>query len=161
PVVIQLPIGVESSFAGVIDLIAMKAIIWETESLGAKFNIVDIPPELASQAAEWRHKLIETAVEQDDAALSAYLEGHEPDAATIKRCIRKGTISSVFVPVLCGSAFKNKGVQPLLDAVIDFLPSPADIPSVKGTSVNGKEAMERPASDEAPFSGLAFKIMTD
>ncbi len=138
----------------------MKAIIWQEETLGAKFDITDIPADMAKQAAEARHTLVELAVEQDDAALEAYLAGQEPDEETLKRCIRKGTINFVFVPVLCGSAFKNKGVQPLLDAVVDFLPSPLDIPPVKGTDSKGNEVM-RPADDKAPFAGLAFKIMDD
>jgi elongation factor G len=160
PLVVQLPIGAESDFKGVVDLVLMKAIIWKEETLGAKFDITDIPADMAKQAAEARHNLVELAVEQDDAALEAYLAGTEPDVATLKRCIRKGTINFVFVPVLCGSAFKNKGVQPLLDAVVEFLPSPLDIPPVKGTDPKGNEVV-RPADDKAPFAGLAFKIMDD
>jgi elongation factor G len=160
PLVVQLPIGVESDFKGIVDLVQMKAIIWQEETLGAKFDVADIPADMAKQAAEARHTLVELAVEQDDAALEAYLAGQEPDEETLKRCIRKGTINFVFVPVLCGSAFKNKGVQPLLDAVVDFLPSPLDIPPVKGTDSKGNEVM-RPADDKAPFAGLAFKIMDD
>ncbi len=160
PLVVQLPIGVESDFKGVVDLVQMKAIIWQEETLGAKFDVVEIPADMADQAAEARHKLVELAVEQDDAALEAYLGGTEPDVETLKRCIRKGTISFVFVPVLCGSAFKNKGVQPLLDAVIGYLPSPLDIPPVKGTDRKGNE-VTRAADDKAPFAGLAFKIMDD
>jgi elongation factor G len=160
PLVVQLPIGVESDFKGIVDLVQMKAIIWQEETLGAKFDVADIPADMAKQAAEARHTLVELAVEQDDAALEAYLAGQEPDEETLKRCIRKGTINFVFVPVLCGSAFKNKGVQPLLDAVVDFLPSPLDIPPVKGTDSKGNE-VARPADDKAPFAGLAFKIMDD
>ncbi len=160
PLVVQLPIGVESDFKGIVDLVQMKAIIWQEETLGAKFDVADIPADMAKQAAEARHNLVELAVEQDDAALEAYLAGTEPDEETLKRCIRKGTINFVFVPVLCGSAFKNKGVQPLLDAVVDFLPSPLDIPPVKGTDSKGNEVL-RPADDKAPFAGLAFKIMDD
>jgi elongation factor G len=160
PLVVQLPIGVESDFKGIVDLVQMKAIIWQEETLGAKFDVADIPADMAKQAAEARHNLVELAVEQDDAALEAYLAGTEPDEETLRRCIRKGTINFVFVPVLCGSAFKNKGVQPLLDAVVDFLPSPLDIPPVKGTDSKGNEVM-RPADDKAPFAGLAFKIMDD
>jgi elongation factor G len=160
PLVVQLPIGVESDFKGVVDLVQMKAIIWKEETLGAKFDVAEIPADMADQAAEARHKLVELAVEQDDAALEAYLAGTEPDTETLKRCIRKGTINFVFVPVLCGSAFKNKGVQPLLDAVVDYLPSPLDIPPVKGTDAKGNE-VTRPADDKAPFAGLAFKIMDD
>ncbi len=160
PLVVQLPIGAESDFKGIVDLVQMKAVVWKEETLGAKFDITDIPADLAEQAAEARHNLVELAVEQDDAALEAYLAGQEPDMETLKRCIRKGTINFVFVPVLCGSAFKNKGVQPLLDAVVDFLPSPLDIPAVKGTDSKGNEVV-RPADDKAPFAGLAFKIMDD
>jgi elongation factor G len=160
PLVVQLPIGAESDFKGIVDLVQMKAVIWKEETLGAKFDITDIPAEFAEAAAEARHNLVELAVEQDDVALEAYLAGQEPDEATLKRCIRKGTINFVFVPVLCGSAFKNKGVQPLLDAVVDFLPSPLDIPPVKGIDSKGNEVM-RPADDKAPFAGLAFKIMDD
>ncbi|HLI22493.1 MAG TPA: elongation factor G [Stellaceae bacterium] len=160
PLVVQLPIGIESDFKGVVDLVQMKAIIWKEETLGAKFDITDIPADMADQAAEARHKLVELAVEQDDTALAAYLDGTEPDVATLQRCIRKGTINFVFVPVLCGSAFKNKGVQPLLDAVVDYLPSPLDIPAVKGTDAKGNE-VTRAADDKAPFAGLAFKIMDD
>jgi elongation factor G len=160
PLVVQLPIGSESDFKGIVDLVQMKAVVWKEETLGAKFDITDIPADMAKQAAEARHQLVELAVEQDDAALEAYLAGQEPDMETLKRCIRKGTINFVFVPVLCGSAFKNKGVQPLLDAVVDFLPSPLDIPAVKGTDSKGNEVL-RPADDKAPFAGLAFKIMDD
>src|SRR5215472_16154316 len=161
PLVVQLPIGMESDFKGVVDLVQMKAIIWKEETLGAKFDIADIPADLADQAAEARHKLVELAVEQDDAALEAYLGGTEPDVETLKRCIRKGTISYVFVPVLCGAAFKNKGVQPLLDAVVDFLPSPVDVPAIKGVKMGTDEPITRKASDDEPFAALAFKIMTD
>jgi elongation factor G len=161
PAVTQLPIGAEAEFAGVIDLVANKAIVWEDESLGAKFNIVDIPAEYAEQAAEYREALIELAVEMDDEAMEAYLEGNEPDADTLKRCIRAGAVSLKFVPVLCGSAFKNKGVQPLLDAVVDFLPSPLDVPDMKGVKPGTEEVDTRRADDDAPLSALAFKIMTD
>ena len=162
PLVMQLPIGSEADFAGVVDLMANKAIIWRDESLGAQFDIVDIPAELQEQAEEYREKLIETAVEQDEAVMEAYLEGEEPDEATLKRCIRAGTIGGAFVPVLCGTAFKNKGVQPLLDAVVDYLPSPIDIEAVKGTAVDDPEKeVVRETSDDAPFSALAFKIMND
>jgi len=161
PLVTQLPIGVESDFAGVVDLIAMKALIWKEETLGAKFDIVDIPDNLKAQAEEWHSRLVETAVEQDDELLEAYLGGTAPGVEGLKRCIRKGTISYAFVPVLCGSAFKNKGVQPLLDAVVDYLPSPADIAAVKGMKMGSDEPVVRRASDDEPFSALAFKIMTD
>jgi elongation factor G len=160
PLVVQFPVGTESAHAGIVDLVKMKAILWKDESLGAEFYETDIPADLADQAAEYRAKLVELAVEQDDEALEAYLGGAEPDIETLKKCIRKGTIASKFVPVLCGSAFKNKGVQPLLDAVIDFLPSPIDVPDVKGHDLKG-EPDGRPSRDDAPFSALAFKIMTD
>ena len=161
PLPIQIPIGAEAEFKGVVDLVAMKAIIWTGEELGAKFDIVEIPAELAAQAAEYREKLVEMAVEQDDAALEAYLEGKQPDLATLKKCIRRGCVKSAFVPILTGSAFKNKGVQPLLDAVIDYLPSPSDRPEVKGTKPGTDEPMVRRKIDEEPFSALAFKIMND
>jgi elongation factor G len=161
PMVLQLPLGAESEYQGCIDLIAMKAIVWEDESLGAKFTYQDIPADMADQAAEYREKLVELAVEQDDAAMEAYLEGNEPDEETLKRCIRKGTCDLKFVPVLNGSAFKNKGVQPLLDAVVDFLPSPTEVPDVKGVKPDSEEVESRPSSDEAPTAALAFKIMTD
>lgn len=160
PLVTQLPIGTESEFAGVVDLVKMKAIIWKTENLGAEFYYADIPDNMKKQAAEYRTKLLETAVEMDDAAMEAYLNGKEPSEEVLKACIRKGTLAFKFVPVLCGSAFKNKGVQPLLDAVVDYLPAPTDVPDVKGVTEDGKEDT-RPSSDDAPFSGLAFKIMND
>ena len=160
PLVTQLPIGIEGGYKGIVDLVQMKAIIWQNETLGAKFDTVDIPADLADAAAEARHTMVELAVEQDDAALESYLGGRQPDIETLKKCIRKGTINFRFVPVLCGSAFKNKGVQPLLDAVVDYLPSPLDIPPVKGTDPKGNE-VTRAADDKAPFSGLAFKIMDD
>ena len=161
PVVMQLPIGAEADFVGVIDLVRMKAIRWKDETLGADFVEEDIPADLAGQAADYREKMIEAAVELDDTAMEAYLEGNEPDEAMLKACIRKGTISNTVVPVFLGSAFKNKGVQPLLDAVIDFLPSPQDIGAVKGLKVDSDEAIERKPTDEEPFSALAFKIMND
>jgi elongation factor G len=161
PLVLQLPIGAESNFVGIVDLVRMKAIVWKDESLGAEFVVTDIPENLQAQAAEYRAKLIETAVEMDDAALEAYLGGEEPSEDLLKKCIRKGTVESKFYPVILGSSFKNKGVQPLLDAVVDFLPSPMDVAAVKGTSVDGKTEMERKCDDNEPFSGLAFKIMVD
>jgi elongation factor G len=161
PLVLQLPLGAESDYVGVIDLLSMKAVVWEDEALGAKFDFRDIPADMAEMAAEYREKLIELAVEQDDAAMEAYLEGNEPDDATLKRCIRKGTCALKFVPVLNGSAFKNKGVQPLLDAVVAFLPSPTEVPDVKGIKPETDEVESRPSNDEAPASALAFKIMTD
>ena len=161
PAVLQLPIGAEADFVGVVDLVKMKAIRWKDENLGAEFVEGDIPADLADQAAEYREKLVELAIEQDDVAMEAYLEGNEPDNETIKKCIRKGTINLSIVPVLLGSAFKNKGVQPLLDAVVDYLPSPLDIGAVKGLEVDGEEVITREPSDDAPFSALAFKIMND
>ncbi|HZU51251.1 MAG TPA: elongation factor G [Sphingomicrobium sp.] len=161
PAVLYLPIGIESGFKGLVDLVENRAIIWLEESLGAKFEYQEIPAELADAAAAARQELIEMAVEQDDAVMEAYLEGTEPDTATLKRLIRKGTLNFSFVPVLCGSAFKNKGVQPLLDAVVDYLPSPIDIPPVEGVKPGTDEPDTREASDTAPFSALAFKIMND
>ncbi len=161
PLLTQLPVGVEADFKGVIDLIRMKAVIWKEEALGAEYESVDIPADLQEQAAEYREKLIETAVEQDDAALSAYLEGEEPSDETLIACIRQGTIEAGFVPVLCGSAFKNKGVQLLLDAVVDYMPSPLDIAAVIGRNPNTEEEVVREAKDEEPAAALAFKVMTD
>lgn len=160
PVAIQLPIGAESNFKGIIDLVRMVGVVWDDETLGAKYKDVEIPADLADQAKEYREKLIEAAVELDDEAMTAYLEGKEPDIATLKRLIRKATIESKFFPVLCGSAFKNKGVQPLLDAVVDYLPSPVDVPAVKGIDMKGNE-VERKSSDTEPMALLAFKIMDD
>ena len=160
-VVLQLPIGAESDFKGVVDLINMKAIIWEEESLGAKFHEAEIPADLADKAAEYREKMVETVVELDEAAMEAYLEGNEPDIDTIKRLVRKGTCEVEFHPVLCGSAFKNKGVQPMLDAVVDFLPSPVEVPAIKGVLPDSDEEVSRASSDDEPLSMLAFKIMND
>ncbi len=160
-VVLQLPYGAESGFKGIIDLIRMKAVVWEEETLGAAFHDEEIPADLLDQAKEYREKMIETAVEVDEAALEAYLEGNEPDIETLKKLIRKGTCSGAFYPVLCGSAFKNKGVQPLLDAVIDFLPSPLDVPPIKGVDYKTGEEVVRRSSDEEPLAVLAFKIMDD
>ena len=161
PLVVQLPIGSEAEHRGIIDLVRMKGVVWKDETLGAEYEDIDIPEDLVDAAAEWREKLVELAVEHDDAAMEAYLDGTEPDAATLDACIRKGTLAAAFVPVLCGSAFKNKGVQPLLDAVIAFLPSPLDVPSIKGLKVDSDEPIERKSSDDEPFAALAFKIMTD
>jgi len=162
PCVLQLPIGSESDFVGLIDLIKMKAIIWKDESLGAEFEYLDIPADMAEKAAEWREKMIEVAIEADDAVMEAYLEGNMPDEATLKACIRKGCIGNMLVPVTCGSAFKNKGVQPLLDAVVDYMPSPLEVPAIKGVDVDDPEiAMVRKSSDDEPFAALAFKIMND
>jgi elongation factor G len=161
PLVTQLPIGVESDFVGLLDLVSMQALKWRDETLGAEFDVVDIPADMKEAAVAARHELVELAVEQDDTALEAYLGGEEPSAATLKRCIRKGTIAGAFVPVLCGSAFKNKGVQPLLDAVVDFLPAPTDVAAIKGVKMDSDEVVVRRASDDEPFAGLAFKIMSD
>merc|ERR1711871_1660735 len=169
PCVLQLPIGKEGDFKGVVDLVQMKAIIWNDESLGASFEVTDIPdietadgqPSLVKQAQEYHEKLVELAVEQDEELLMGYLDGEEPSQADLKRCIRAGTLKGDFVPVLLGTAFKNKVVQPLLDAVIDYMPSPLDVEAIKATSVDGETEMVRESADEEPFAALAFKIMTD
>ncbi|MCP8893131.1 elongation factor G [Sphingomonas faeni] len=161
PAVLYLPIGMEGGFKGLVDLVENRAIIWLEESLGAKFEYAEIPADLADKAAKYRSELIEMAVEQDDALMEAYLEGNEPSVADLKKLIRKGTLSMAFVPVVCGSAFKNKGVQPLLDAVVDYLPSPLDVPAIQGLKLDGVTPDERPSSDDVPFSALAFKIMND
>ena len=161
PAVLYIPIGLEADLKGLVDLVHNRAIIWKDESLGADFFYEDIPADLADEAAKYRSDLIELAVEQDDAAMEAYLEGNEPDVATLKALIRKGTLNQSFVPVCCGSAFKNKGVQPLLDAVVDYLPSPLDIEDVQGVKMDSLEPDSRPAADDAPFSALAFKVMND
>ncbi len=161
PLVMHLPIGEESGYVGIVDLLRNCAVIWSEETLGAKFEDQPIPADLADRAAAYRAQLIEAAVEMDDAAMEQYLGGEEPDLDTLKKCIRKGTISMSFVPVLCGSAFKNKGVQPLLDAVIDFLPAPIDIPAIKGVKAGSDEEIAKHSTDDEPFAGLAFKIMND
>jgi elongation factor G len=161
PAVIQLPIGSEGDFVGIVDLVSMKAVKWHDDSLGAKFTVEEIPASMMDQVKAYRTKLVEAAVEQDDAALEAYLNGGEPDEATLKACLRKGTLRFSLVPVLCGSAFKNKGVQTLLDGVVDYLPSPLDVPEMQGVLLDGETPATRLASDTEPFSGLAFKIMTD
>ncbi len=160
-VILQLPIGAENNFKGIIDLIRMKAVIWEEETLGASFHDEEIPADLVEKAKEYREKMIETVVELDEEALEAYLEGNEPDEATIKRLIRQGTCKVEFHPVLCGSAFKNKGVQPMLDAVVDFLPSPVEVPPIKGHLPDSEEQVTRKSSDDEPLSMLAFKVMND
>jgi len=162
PLVTQLPIGIESNLKGVVDLVSNNAIVWQNESLGAKYDVVEIPEDLKEQSAEYRLKLIEKAVEEDDAIMEKYLEGNEPTIEELKLCIRKGTLNGSFVPVLTGSAFKNKGVQPLLDAVIDYMPSPTDVANVKGVDVDDDtKELTRKCEDNEPFSALAFKIMTD
>ena len=160
PIAIQLPIGAESQFKGIVDLVRMVGVVWEDEGLGAKYHDIEIPADMIDQAREYREKLVEAAVELDDHAMAAYLDGKEPDEATLKRLIRKAVITSAFYPVLAGSAFKNKGVQPLLDAVIDYLPSPLDVPPIKGTDSKGNEVVRLP-DDKEPLSLLAFKIMDD
>ncbi|MBN9566274.1 MAG: elongation factor G [Alphaproteobacteria bacterium] len=161
PMVLTWPIGTESEFKGIVDIVHMKALVWHDEQLGAKYDELEIPADLQEKAQELRAALVEMAVEEDDKLLEAYLEGNEPNVEDLQRCIRKGTIAFHFVPVMCGSAFKNKGVQTLLDAVVAYLPSPLDIPPVDGVKPGTDEHMTRPADDKAPFSGLAFKIVDD
>ncbi len=162
PVPIQLPIGAESNFKGVVDLVRMKAVVWSGEALGAEFNSdLEIPDDLKEKAAKYRNELVEAAVELDDDAMSAYLDGTEPDEATLKRLIRKAVLNGAFFPVLAGSAFKNKGVQTLLDAVVDYLPSPVDVPAIKGIDPRNDAEIERKSSDAEPLSLLGFKIMDD
>ena len=164
PLPLHMPIGAENEFAGLIDLITMKEWVWAGEDLGASWELRDIRPELKDKAEEMRGQMIELAVDQDDEAMEAYLEGNEPDIDTLRKLIRKGTLKMDFVPVLCGSAFKNKGVQPMLNAVIDFLPGPLDVPAYKGFKpgdVDEVRNIERHADDGQPLSGLAFKIMND
>src|SRR5277367_1046212 len=160
PIAIQLPIGAENNFKGIIDLVRMVGVVWDEETLGAKYHDIEIPADMLDQAKEYRERLVEAAVELDDDATTAYLEGKQPDEATLKRLVRQATIASKFFPVFCGSAFKNKGVQPLLDAVVDYLPSPVDVPAVKGIDLKGNE-VERKALDSEPMALLAFKIMDD
>ncbi len=159
--VVQLPVGAESDFKGVIDLIEMKALIWRDETLGAAWDVVEIPADMKEKAEEWREKMIETAVEVDEGATERYLEGEMPGVEELRSLIRRGTIAGTFFPMFCGSAFKNKGVQPLLDGVVDFLPSPIDIPAIKGIDAKSGEETTRKASDDEPLSMLAFKIMND
>ena len=161
PLVMQLPIGSESNYEGLIDLVQMKEVIWKEESLGAEFEYREIRDDLKAEAEKYRSELIESAVEQDDEVMEQYLEGNEPDVDTIKKCIRKGVLDQSFVPVLNGTAFKNKGVQPLLDAVVDFMPSPMDVEAIKGINPDTDEEMKRESSDDEPLSLLAFKVMND
>ncbi len=162
PVAIQLPIGSEQQFKGLIDLVRMKGVVWNDESLGADYHDIDIPADMLDQATEYRDKMIEAACELDDDAATAYLEGKMPDEATLKKLIRKAVITGAFFPVLCGSAFKNKGVQPLLDAVVDYLPSPLDVPPIHGINPDKEnEDVIREPKDDAPLALLAFKIMDD
>jgi len=158
---INLPIGAEEHFKGVVDLIRMKAIVWHDEAMGAEYDVVDIPAELAAEAEEYREKLLDAVLAHDDALMEAYLEGSDIDENALKKCIRQAVVNIEVIPVLCGSAFKNKGVQTLLDAVVDFMPSPLDVPDVKGHRTDSEEEDTRPTSDDAPFSALAFKLMTD
>lgn len=159
--VIQLPIGAEAEYKGHVDVVKNVGIIWEDEGMGANYTEIDIPADMVDKVAEYREAMFDMVTELDDDVMEAYLEGNEPDLDTLKRLIRKGTIEGSFVPVLTGTAFKNKGVQTLLDAVIDFMPSPLDIEDVQGVEVNGDAEMSRPAEDDAPFSALAFKVMND
>ena len=161
PVAIQLPIGTEQNFKGIVDLVRMKGVVWDDESLGAKYHDIDIPADMAEQAKEYHDKMIEAVCELDDDAATAYLEGKMPDEATVKKLLRKAVITGAFFPVLCGSAFKNKGVQPLLDAVVDYLPSPLDVPPIKGINPDNDEEVVREPKDNAPLALLGFKIMDD
>ncbi len=162
PAVVQLPLGVEADFRGVIDLITMKALVWHSEDKGASYEVLEIPADHLESAREWREKLIETVAEHDDDMMERYLEGHEPTEEALRAGIRRGTLASLINPVLCGSAFKNKGVQPMLDAVVDFLPSPLDVGAIVGHAVGNEETeISREPDENAPFSALAFKIMTD
>ncbi len=161
PLVMQLPIGSEADFIGFVDLMTMQSITWRDEALGAEFECGEIPGDLVEQAAKAREVMIELAVEQNETVMEAYLGGQQPDEAALKKCVRSGTIAGVFVPLFCGAAFKNKGVQPLLDAVVDYLPAPTDVRAIKGMKVDGNEEIERNNSDDEPFAALAFKIMND
>ncbi|MDG1438143.1 MAG: elongation factor G, partial [Emcibacteraceae bacterium] len=159
--VIQMPIGAEAEYKGHVDVVKNVGIIWEDEGMGANYTEIDIPADMVDKVAEYRAELLDMVVEQDDDVMEQYLEGNEPSIETIKRLIRKGTIAGDFVPVLTGTAFKNKGVQTLLDAVVDYMPSPLDIKDVQGVEVDGDAEMSRAASDDEPFSALAFKVMND
>jgi len=161
PLVLQLPVGAENEFKGVVDLVAMKAYIWDGEGLGANWDVVDIPADLQDRADEYREKLVEAAVELDETVMEAYLEGEMPDVDTLRALIRKGICGTKFFGVLCGTAFKYKGVQPLLDAVVDYLPSPIDIPAIRGIDAKTEEPIERHADDNEPLSMLAFKVAND
>jgi elongation factor G len=158
---IQLPIGSEAALKGIVDLVRMKAVVWDSEGLGANYHDEDIPADMRAKCEEARHYLVETAVELDDEAMEAYLNGEEPSMDVLKKCLRKAVLTGAFYPILAGSAFKNKGVQPLLDAVVDYLPSPVDIPPTQGIDFKTEEPIERKASDDEPLSVLAFKIMDD
>jgi elongation factor G len=158
---IQFPIGSESSLSGLVDIVAMNSVVWDNDALGANFTVGPIPADLVDKANEARQYLIDNAVELDDEAMEAYLEGTEPSTEVLKKCIRKAVLTGAFYPILCGSAFKNKGVQTLLDAVVDYLPSPLDIPPTPGIDFKTEEPIVRKASDDEPLSVLAFKIMDD
>src|SRR6266498_1337667 len=158
---LQLPIGAEDKFRGVIDLVQMKALIFKEEALGAKYEVAEVPAEMKADADHYREKMVESIAEQHDELLAKYLDGQPLELEELKNALREATIAQKITPVLCGSAFKNKGVQPLLDAVVDYLPSPVDIPPVKGINPDDESLIERPASDAAPFAALVFKIMTD
>ncbi|MEL0116749.1 MAG: elongation factor G [Pelagibacteraceae bacterium] len=161
PLVLQLPIGIESDLQGIVDLVKMKGVTWQNEDLGAKFTVGEIPADLKEQAAKYRQELVELAVEQDEKLMEAYLEGKEPSEADLMRCIRKGTLNFSFVPIITGSAFKNKGVQPLLDAVVDYLPSPKDIGHIEGTKLGSDEKVQVKFDNNEPFTALAFKVAND
>ena len=161
PLLLQLPIGLEADLKGVVDLVKMKGIIWNDESLGAKFEEVEIPENLKEEAEKYRKELVETAVEQDEDLMAAYLDGKDISEGDLKKCIRKGTLDFSFVPIVCGSAFKNKGVQPLLDAVVDYLPSPLDIGEIRGTKPGTEDEIVRKFGNSEPFSALAFKVAND
>src|SRR5438270_3418127 len=160
PAVLQIPIGAEGHFGGMVDLIGRKALVWDdAEGKGEEWHVGDVPAELVDQAEEWRHNLVDVLSHYDDHLMEKYIEDEPITADDLRRSIRAATIANEVVPVLCGSSFRNKGVQPLLDAIVDFLPSPLDLPPVKGMAIKGIEELERPADDHAPFSALAFKIM--
>ena len=161
PLLLQLPIGLEADLKGIVDLVKMKGIIWNDESLGAKFEEVEIPENLKEEAEKYRKELVETAVEQDEDLMAAYLDGKDISESDLKKCIRKGTLDFSFVPIVCGSAFKNKGVQPLLDAVVDYLPSPLDIGEITGTKPGTEDEIVRKFGNSEPFSALAFKVAND
>ncbi len=158
---LQLPVGIEADFQGIVDLVSMKANVWHDDHLGARFDVVEIPETLRDEAELWRSRLIETVIECDNDAMEAYLDGTDPDDATLRRCIRQGTLDHAFVPVLLGTAFKNKGVQTLLDAVTDYLPGPRDVPAITGTDQRSNSEVTRESSDDAPMAALAFKVMAD
>src|SRR3954469_984550 len=163
PLVLQLPIGAEQDFLGVVDLVGMRALTWRGETrIGEDYEIEDIPAELAEKAEEWREQLLETLAEADDDIMEKYLEGEDISVAELEAAIRRATLADKLTPVLCGTAFKNKGVQPLLDAVVKYLPSPIDVGSVHGHQVNDEDSpLEREPSDDAPFAGLAYKVAAD